>query len=333
MPRTTKETAKKKDEKLIQTSTSAKKSASKTVAKKPSSKKTSTKKPEAKSTTKKQVSKTTSSKKASATKKATSSKKTPSKISKETKTKETKKTVAKKAAVKKVDSKATSSKKTTSAKKTTAKKAATKKTVKKDKTKKLNSINTLEYYDLPYRYNQTVVKMLAQTPKRLFVYWDISDYDRKSYIDQYGEKFFENTKPVLIIHNKTMNYSFEIEINDFANCWYFDINDEKCEYEVELGRKPKEYINENIQIPNNYLYIASSNEIESPNGHILFEKAQNTVFFRNVKTNKEFSRDITSFEFMRYFGKIYSTHDLYKKMYSDEDLLDIDNPSSNFKIY
>ncbi|MEI3434642.1 MAG: hypothetical protein V8R26_06685 [Clostridia bacterium] len=36
-----------------------------------------------------------------------------------------------------------------------------------------------------------------------------------------------------------MNYTFEIEINDFANCWYFNINDEKCEYVVELGRRPK----------------------------------------------------------------------------------------------
>ena len=37
----------------------------------------------------------------------------------------------------------------------------------------------LEYYDLPYRYNETIVKILAQTPKKLFVYWDISDKDRR----------------------------------------------------------------------------------------------------------------------------------------------------------
>ena len=36
----------------------------------------------------------------------------------------------------------------------------------------------LEYYDLPYRYNQTIVRILAQTPTTLFVYWDISDDDR-----------------------------------------------------------------------------------------------------------------------------------------------------------
>ena len=56
-------------------------------------------------------------------------------------------------------------------------------------------------------------------------YWHLLDI---TYYDNLDD-FFEKTKPVLIINNQTMNYSFEIEINDFANCWYFNINDEKCE--------------------------------------------------------------------------------------------------------
>ena len=192
----------------------------------------------------------------------------------------TTKTVAKKATrstnatVSKTSKKAPSKKASTKAKST---KATSKKSTAKKSTKKAASskINLLEYYDLPYRYNQTIVKVLAQTPKTLFVYWDVSDEDRKNYIKQYGEDFFNTTKPVLIIHNVTMNYTFEIEINDFANCWYFNINDEKCEYVVELGRRPK---NNNISIPNNYLYVTSSNKIESPNGHVLFEKAQKTLY-------------------------------------------------------
>lgn len=142
----------------------------------------------------------------------------------------------------------------------TKSKNSTKKTTKKNIVKENKLV---EYYDLPYRYNQTIVKILAQTPKTLFVYWDISDKDRKNYIKQYGENFFESTKPVLIVHNTTMNYTFEIEINDFANCWYFDINDEKCEYSIELGRRPK--YEAPVEIPNNYLSITSSNKIESPN--------------------------------------------------------------------
>lgn len=244
------------------------------------------------------------------------------------KSKSTTKSTAKKSTSTSKKAKATVSKKSTSNKKTPSKKQT--KAVTKSNQNKSSSIDILEYYDLPYRYNQTIVKILAQTPKTLFVYWDISDNDRENYIKQYGNDFFEKTKPVLIIHNTTMNYTFEIEINDFANCWYFNVNDEKCEYSVELGRKPKEN-NTYIAVPNNYLYITSSNKIESPNGHILFEKNQNVVFYKDVKTNKTFSKDISNFEFMRYLGKSYSTYDMYKKMYNNEEILNINNPTSSFK--
>ena len=43
-----------------------------------------------------------------------------------------------------------------------------------------------EYYDLPYFYGQTVVKILAQTPNTLFVYWDISEKDREKFKQEFG---------------------------------------------------------------------------------------------------------------------------------------------------
>lgn len=236
--------------------------------------------------------------------------------------------------VKSTDKKTTNSSKTTGSR--TSKKAPSKKATAKSKTSKAtqksnsksttSKIDLVEYYDLPYRYNQTIVKVLAQTPKTLFVYWDVSDEDRQNYVKQYGENFFNTTKPVLIIHNVTMNYTFEIEINDFANCWYFNINDEKCEYVVELGRRPK---SNEIALPNDYLHVTSSNKIESPNGHVLFEKAQKTLYYRDVKTNKTYSKDIANLEFIKYFGKIYSLNSLYKEMYKDETLTNINNPSSH----
>ena len=106
---------------------------------------------------------------------------------------------------KKVSKKVSSAtkKNTTSRKTTTSKKSASKKTTvsKKSTTKK---VDVLEYYDLPYRYNQTTVKVLAQTPTTLFIYWDISDKDRENYQKQYGDNFFEVTKPVLIVYNDTL---------------------------------------------------------------------------------------------------------------------------------
>lgn len=114
----------------------------------------------------------------------------------------------------------------------------------------------LEYYDLPYRYNQTTVKILAQTPSILFVYWDISDEDRAKLSNKYGDGFFNDTKPVLLIHNKTKNYSFEVDINDFANSWYLRMQEPNCEYSIELGRR-------NIQNKSEYIYLTSSKDRKS----------------------------------------------------------------------
>ena len=213
---------------------------------------------------------------------------------------------------------------------TSKKSSSTKtKTIKKVNSK-TKSANIIEYYDLPYRYNQTVVKVLAQTPNNLFIYWDISDKDRNNYKKQYGENFFENTKPVLIVHNDTLNYSFEVDINDFANSWYLHINDAKCDYRIELGRRPITKLEKNENT--DYIYISSSNEIESPNDHVLFNKNQNMVYFKNTKTgtvtNKKISANIS---FMRNMGKIYNIYDLYKAIYKDEnieEIFDLSNPSS-----
>lgn len=227
-------------------------------------------------------------------------------------------------------------------KKTTGKKTSGKKGLDKSKNKRKatnkKSSRTgvskkkpeiIEYYDLPYRYNQTVVKILAQTPKTLFVYWDISDDDRKRYAEEFGEKFFENTVPVLIVHNKTMNYSFEIEINDFANSWYFNVNDAKCDYEIELGRRAR---TQEVSLPNNYMYVASSNVIEAPNNHILFEQNQKTLFFRNVKTNTTTAKDVSQFQFMKYMGRIYNIYDIYRKIYRENELQELRKmPGSKFQ--
>ncbi len=239
-----------------------------------------------------------------------------------------KKTTAKKASSAKVDTKKTTAKKASSAKATTKKKSTT-------KAIKTTRAEIVEYYDLPYRYNQTIIKTLAQTPTTLFIYWDISDKDRKNYENQYGEDFFQITKPVLIVYNDTLGYNFEVEINDFANSWYLHVADSKCNYRIELGRRPIQK-NENINV--DYIYITSSNEIESPNDKILFNPNQKMVYFRNVKTNIETSKSINTLSFIQNMGKIYDIYDLYKEIYQNENIEEIYNnsnpsssPSSRFK--
>jgi hypothetical protein len=269
---------------------------------------------------KKTTKKTTNSDKASQkenTKKAVE-KKAPSKKTgtKRQSTKTTKTTT--KVSVKTSTKKATTVKSSTKKKPTTSANTKTdtkKKVTKSASTKAKQKVEVLEYYDLPYRYNQTIVKVLAQTPNILFVYWDISDEDKQNYINQYGEYFFNDTKPVLIVYNDTKKYSFEVDINDFANSWYLHIADCDCNYRVELGRRP---INKYAKI-DNYLYVSSSNNMDAPNDHILFDTLNNNVYFRNVKTNITTKKDI-SLSFFTKIGKIYNVKDFYKKMYKDENI-------------
>ena len=280
---------------------------------------------------------------------------------KATKSKATTKTPAKAVSKKKTDEK-TVKKVTTSTKTKTVKTSKAKVTAKKNvvaqKTHKKTNLKTktaqskkiaevVEYYDLPYRYNETIVKILYQTPDTLFVYWDIADSDRENYIKQYGENFFNITRPVLIIHNDTMNYSFEIPINDFANSWYLHVNDSKCDYRVELGRRPNYYNEEatkEIQekIHTDYIPVSSSNEIESPNDHVLFNTNENnTIKIRNVKNHNE--KSISLFDIIKHLSSMkrvqnipYISEDLLKEMYvgiyQNEDISLFDritnNPSS-----
>ena len=238
----------------------------------------------------------------------------------------------------------TSKKNSTSIKKNiTIKKSETTTTTKQTNTPLAEII---EYYDLPYRYNETIVKVLYQTPDTLFVYWDIADSDRENYIKQYGENFFNITRPVLIVHNDSMNYSFEIPINDFANSWYLHINDSKCNYRVELGRRPNYYNQEAINeiqenIKTDYIYVTSSNKIESPNDRVLFSTNENnTVKFRNLKKNQE--KSVSLYDIIKHLPAMkkvenipYISEELlqtiYSGIYQNEDIKlfeRLSNPSS-----
>ena len=325
MPRATKDTKKdelKEEKKTTKSNATAKKSTTKkatTAAKKKTTTgKTTTKKIESKTKTASKAAKSTSTKKD--VKVATKSKKTSSITKKET----AKKSTTKKDEIKE-EKKTTKSKAT--AKKSTTKKAATKKTTsakKKTTTSKAKKVDTnivAEYYDLPYRYNETIVKILYQTPNVLFVYWDISDDDRNNFINKYGEYFFNDTKPILKIFNLTKNYSFEVEINDFANSWYINVADANCDYKVELGRKPIT-INENINT--DYIYVSSSNALEFPNDHILLEELPSLVNFKNVKTGKITTKNISTLRLIG-INKIYSVYDFYKKLYKDDILEELNN--------
>ena len=292
------------------------------------------------STSKTTRSKTTSSKTAKATSKVATTKAS-TRTTKSSTSKSTK-TAAKSTASKKSKTVA-STKTSSSAKKSSAKK----------ETQNSKKVSIVEYYDLPYRYNQTVVKVLAQTPTNLFVYWDIADSDREFFKKEYGYDFFDKTRPVLIVHNETMNYAFEVDINDFANSWYLHVNDANCDYKIELGRKPiYNYVQREVgeleqkdlnsdfnqypskPIDKDYFYVTISNDIDAPNNHILAEdynKPINSVLIRNVKSNTEYTKNIDNLPISKYLNNLFNIQDIYKKLFEEntiKDFYDLSNPSS-----
>lgn len=311
------------------------------------------------STSKTTRSKTTSSKTAKATSKVATTK-TSNKVTKssaaKTSTRAGKSVAGKSTKSSTSKSTKTATKSTASKKTKTVASTKTSSSVKKASAKKTQNskkVSIVEYYDLPYRYNQTVVKVLAQTPTNLFVYWDIADSDREFFKKEYGYDFFDKTRPVLIVHNETMNYAFEVDINDFANSWYLHVNDANCDYKIELGRKPiYNYVQREVgeleqkdlnsdfnkypskPIDKDYFYVTISNDIDAPNNHILAEdynKPINSVLIRNVKSNTEYTKNIDNLPISKYLNNLFNIQDIYKKLFEEntiKDFYDLSNPSS-----
>ena len=87
------------------------------------------------------------------------------------------------------------------------------------------------------------------------------------------------------------------------------------------------------------LYVTSSNVIEAPNDHVLFDRNIKNVYFKDVKTNIVTAKDITSISFLRNIGRIYNLYDLQsdfnKNSWIDSNhwQLDLNNPSSSSSTF
>ena len=109
-----------------------------------------------------------------------------------------------------------------------------------------------EYYELPKKYNQTIIRLLVQSPRRMFVYWEVSDET----IDFFSKKYsnYSDCTPVLKITNVSKNYSYMIPVDPYANNYYIEVEDSGCNYRVELGRATK----------TNFINIYTSNTATVP---------------------------------------------------------------------
>lgn len=111
-----------------------------------------------------------------------------------------------------------------------------------------------EYYELPKSYNNTIIRLLVQSPTRMFVYWEVSE-DTIKHFNENGTDY-SNCRAALRITNLTHNYSYIIEVDPYANNYYIDVEDSGCSYLVELGRISN----------SNFVNIYSSNIAMVPSG-------------------------------------------------------------------
>lgn len=122
-----------------------------------------------------------------------------------------------------------------------------------------------EYYELPNKYNKTIVRLLVQSPTRMYVYWEVDDDSIKYFESKKSD--YSSARPVLKIKNLTMNYSYDIAIDPFTTNYYIDVKDPDCEYQVELGRVQNDefvnlYTSNSAKIPrSNPVYVGDSEEV------------------------------------------------------------------------
>lgn len=126
-----------------------------------------------------------------------------------------------------------------------------------------------EYYELPNKYNETVVRLLVQSPTRMYAYWEVSDGAIKNFDNQKID--YNLSTPILKITNLTMNYSYEVKIDPYATNYWIDVKDVNCNYKVELGRRYK----------NKYISIYESNQVTIPRSAPVFQKESEEIVYRN----------------------------------------------------
>lgn len=173
-----------------------------------------------------------------------------------------------------------------------------------------------EYYDLPIKYNQTLIRLLVQSPNRMYAYWEVSDITMKNFSNHFGN--YSDYTPALKITNNTKNYSYVIPIDPFANNYYIQVEDTGCDYKVELGRiKNNEFMNiytsNNVTMPiftrtpensdnfsdevifGNYLCIADKKKIK------VFANKQSRTYFQN-QNHTVFEGGVTSSDIPKPIG-------------------------------
>lgn len=179
-----------------------------------------------------------------------------------------------------------------------------------------------EYFDVPFRYNETCIKLIFQNPYTLYAFWDVSDEDEKKYIEKYGEHSYYNSRIYLEVSNLDNGKKFEIDVNPFAKSWFIHIYEPNCKYTVKLCRT----------INNEKVDIATSNSLMVPTNAPHFPPDTTFTFVNNKTNDVAFTFSIpAAVEAMNKTGSYDISIDEQNSVKFSNKYIE-DNPSSNTHI-
>lgn len=119
-----------------------------------------------------------------------------------------------------------------------------------------------ENEELPSRYGDTRIVLMARDPYWIFAYWEVTD-DRRMQVEREASASWNNMRKVLRVYDVTgkdfnghnANRYFDIDINADANSWYINVGAPDRAWCVDLGV---------ITSSGKFILIARSNIVTTP---------------------------------------------------------------------
>lgn len=173
----------------------------------------------------------------------------------------------------------------------------------------MSEVHTQTSNDLPFGYSDNKIVLLPKDPNCLYAYWEISEKRKNEFIEEFGEKLWEKSIPVIKVTNVSNNTNFYIRINDFTNNWYINVPCPDSLYVAELGRKISDQF---------FITLASSNYVATPSVTV----SQNTgAYFINYRDLRYGSLDVDTGEIYEFYN--YKAHSTLISGISSPELLRI----------
>jgi hypothetical protein len=92
-----------------------------------------------------------------------------------------------------------------------------------------------EGFALPRSYGRTRVRVLMQSPGRLYVHWDLSPAVLEDLKAQLGRRAASLARLAIRIHTPESERALLVLLPRGAQSWYVDVPAQRLEYRVELG--------------------------------------------------------------------------------------------------